>query len=238
MKTIKALIIIPTYNEKENVGKMVDTVLDLESQFHVLFVDDNSPDGTADIIKSRIKDNDPRVHLEQRQGKMGLGTAYIHGFKWAIKNGFDYVFEMDCDFSHDPKDLIRLYRKLDGDTDLVIGSRYCKGGRVKNWPFKRILMSYFASVYVRLILFISIKDTTAGFKGYRIDVLKKIKLDNIKFKGYAFQICMKYAAVKHGFKIKEIPITFVDRLEGVSKMSTGIFKEAFFGVWKMRKMKL
>jgi dolichol-phosphate mannosyltransferase len=238
MKTIKALIIIPTYNEKENVGKMIDAVLDLESQFHVLFVDDNSPDGTADIINSRIKDNEPRVHLEQREGKMGLGTAYIHGFKWAIDNNFDFVFEMDCDFSHDPKDLIRLYHELESGSDLVIGSRYCKGGGVKNWPFKRVLMSYFASVYVRLILFISIKDTTAGFKGYRIDLLKKIKLDNIKFKGYAFQICMKYAAVKHGFNIKEIPITFVDRVEGVSKMSTGIFKEAFFGVWKMRKMKL
>ena len=237
MKTIKALIIIPTYNEKENVGNMIDVILGLESQFHVLFVDDNSPDGTSDIIKSRIKD-EPRVHLEQRAGKMGLGTAYIHGFKWAIKNNFDYVFEMDCDFSHDPKDLIRLFNELENDADLVIGSRYCKGGRVRNWPFKRVLMSYFASVYVRLILFISIKDTTAGFKGYRIDVLKKIKLDNIKFKGYAFQVCMKYATVKHGFKIKEIPITFVDRVEGVSKMSTGIFKEAFFGVWKMRKMKL
>ena len=237
MKTVKALIIIPTYNEKENVGKIIEAILGLERQFHVLFVDDNSPDGTADIIKSRIKD-EPLVHLEQREGKMGLGTAYIHGFKWAIKNGFDYVFEMDCDFSHDPKDLIRLYHELENYADLVIGSRYCKGGRVRNWPFKRVLMSYFASVYVRLILFISIKDTTAGFKGYRIDVLKKIKLDNIKFKGYAFQVCMKYATVKHGFKIKEIPITFVDRVEGVSKMSTGIFKEAFFGVWKMRKMKL
>tara|TARA_Y100000589_G_scaffold303048_1_gene315081 strand:- start:28 stop:741 length:714 start_codon:yes stop_codon:yes gene_type:complete len=237
MKTIKALIIIPTYNEKENVGKMIDAVLDLKRQFNILFVDDNSPDGTSDIIASRIKD-EPRVHLEQREGKMGLGTAYIHGFNWAIKNNFDYVFEMDCDFSHNPKDLIKLYDELENNSDLVIGSRYCRGGRVRNWPFKRILMSYFASVYVRLILFISIKDTTAGFKGYRIDVLKKIKLDNIKFKGYAFQICMKYATVKHGFKIKEIPITFVDRVEGVSKMSTGIFKEAFFGVWKMRKMKL
>lgn len=238
MKTVKALIIIPTYNEKENVGKMIDAILNLESQFHVLFVDDNSPDGTADIITSKIDLSESRVHLEQRKGKLGLGTAYIHGFKWAIKNNYDYVFEMDCDFSHDPKDLKRLYHELQNDSDLVIGSRYCSGGRIKNWPFKRVLMSYFASVYVRLILFISIKDTTAGFKGYRIDVLKKIKLDQIKFKGYAFQICMKYAAIKHRFRIKEIPITFVDRVEGVSKMSTGIFKEAFFGVWKMRKMKL
>jgi len=238
MKTMKALIIIPTYNEKENVGKMIDAILNLESQFHVLFVDDNSPDGTADIINSRIDLSESRVHLEQRTGKLGLGTAYIHGFKWAIKKNYDYVFEMDCDFSHDPKDLKRLYHELQNDSDLVIGSRYCNGGRIKNWPYKRVFMSYFASVYVRLILFISIKDTTAGFKGYRIDVLKKIKLDQIKFKGYAFQICMKYAAIKHRFRVKEIPITFVDRVEGVSKMSTDIFKEAFFGVWKMRKMKL
>ena len=237
MKTNKALIIIPTYNEKENVGKMIDVILDLEGQFHVLFVDDNSPDGTADIIKSRIK-SEPRVHLEQREGKMGLGTAYIHGFKWAIENNYNYVFEMDCDFSHNPKDINRLYFELENNCDVAIGSRYCKGGKVENWPLKRILMSYFASVYVRMILLISIKDTTAGFKGYRIDVLKKIQLDHVYFKGYAFQICMKYAAIKHGFKIKEIPITFVDRLAGVSKMSTGIFKEAFFGVWKMRKMKL
>ena len=238
MKTMKALIIIPTYNEKENVGKMIDAVLNLESQFHVLFVDDNSPDGTADIIQASMPEAKSRVHLEQRTGKLGLGTAYIHGFKWAIKNNYDYVFEMDCDFSHDPKDLLRLYHELESGSDLVIGSRYCRGGRVKNWPFKRILMSYFASVYVRLILFISIKDTTAGFKGYRIDVLKKIQLDNIKFKGYAFQICMKYAAIRHKYRITEIPITFVDRVEGDSKMSTGIFKEAFIGVWKMRKMKL
>jgi dolichol-phosphate mannosyltransferase len=235
---MKALIIIPTFNEKENVDKMIDAVMNLEEHFHVLFIDDNSPDGTANIIKSRINQGESRIHLEQRSGKLGLGTAYIHGFKWAIEKNYDYVFEMDCDFSHNPKDLNRLYNELDSGCDLVIGSRYCKGGKVKNWPFKRVLMSYFASVYVRLILFISIKDTTAGFKGYRLEVLKKIALDNIEFKGYAFQVCMKYAAIKHDFVLKEIPITFVDRLEGVSKMSTGIFKEAFFGVWKMRKMKL
>lgn len=234
----KALIIIPTFNEKENVDKMIDAVLDLEDFFHVLFVDDNSPDGTANLVSNRIGDSNGRIHLEKRKGKQGLGTAYIHGFKWAIKNEYDYVFEMDCDFSHNPKDLIRLYQELEEGIDLVIGSRYCSGGKIKNWPFKRVLMSYFASVYVRLILFISIRDTTAGFKGYRIEVLKKIKLDSIKFKGYAFQICMKYAALNHKFKVKEIPITFVDRVEGESKMSTGIFKEAFFGVWTMRRMKL
>jgi dolichol-phosphate mannosyltransferase len=167
-----------------------------------------------------------------------LGTAYIHGFKWAIAKDYEFIFEMDCDFSHNPKDLIRLYDACVAGADLSIGSRYCKGGKVSNWPLKRVLMSYFASVYVRIILFIGIKDTTAGFKCYRKKVLETINLDAVTFKGYAFQICMKYAAVRHGFKIKEVPITFVDRLYGVSKMSSGIFKEAFFGVWKMRKMKL
>lgn len=234
----KAIIIIPTFNEKENVDKMIDAVLELDNCFDVLFVDDNSPDGTAEIISARLENSSKRVHLEKRIGKQGLGTAYIHGFKWAIKNNYDFVFEMDCDFSHNPKDLIRLYKELENGVDLVIGSRYCSGGKIKNWPFKRILMSYFASVYVRLILFISLRDTTAGFKGYRINVLQTIRLDSIKFKGYAFQICMKYAALVHKFRVKEIPITFVDRVEGESKMSTGIFKEAFFGVWKMRRMKL
>jgi dolichol-phosphate mannosyltransferase len=238
MSNKKALIIIPTYNEKQNVGRMIDAILDLQDSFHVLFVDDNSPDGTANIISNRIESSSGRVHLEKRTGKQGLGTAYIHGFKWAIEKNYEHVFEMDCDFSHKPTDLIRLMQELDNGIDLVIGSRYCRGGKVKNWPLKRILMSYFASVYVRLILFISIKDTTAGFKGYHIEVLKKINLDGIHFKGYAFQVCMKYAALKHKFKVKEVPITFVDRVEGESKMSTGIFKEAFFGVWKMRRMKL
>ena len=237
MKT-KSLIIIPTYNEKENVEKMIDAVLTLQGGFDVLFVDDNSPDGTASLIE-KAKDKTPnRVHIEKRAGKLGLGTAYIHGFRWAMQRDYDFVFEMDCDFSHNPNDLIRLRKELETGYDLVIGSRYCRGGRVKNWPIKRILMSYFASVYVRIILLISIKDTTAGFKGYKIDVLKTINLDAVTFKGYAFQICMKYAAIKHGYKAKEIPITFVDRVLGDSKMSTGIFKEAFFGVWKMRHMKL
>ena len=234
----KALIIIPTFNEKQNVDRMIDALLELDESFHVLFVDDNSPDGTANIISERINTSSGRAHLEKRKGKLGLGTAYIHGFKWAIDKKYDYVFEMDCDFSHNPTDLNRLMKELENGIDLVIGSRYCRGGEVKNWPIKRILMSYFASVYVRLILFISIKDTTAGFKGYKIGVLKKINLDGIHFKGYAFQVCMKYAALKHKFNVKEIPITFVDRVEGDSKMSTGIFKEAFFGVWQMRRMKL
>ena len=237
MKT-KSLIIIPTYNEKENVERMIDTIVSLAKEFDVLFVDDNSPDGTADLIEKAIKKNPERIFIEKRTGKLGLGTAYIHGFKWSMDRNYDFVFERDCDFSHDPEDLLRLRKELEKGCDLVIGSRYCRGGKVKNWPLKRILMSYFASVYVRLILLISIKDTTAGFKGYRLEVLKKINLDAITFKGYAFQICMKYAVLRHGYKAKEIPITFVDRVHGDSKMSTGIFKEAFFGVWKMRHMKL
>ena len=230
--------IIPTYNEIENVERMTRKVMSLEKDFHILYVDDNSPDGTAAQIQTLQQEFPGRIFLESRTGKLGLGTAYIHGFKWSIKNEYDFIFEMDCDFSHNPDDLIRLYEACVKGADVSIGSRYCKGGKVSNWPLKRILMSYFASVYVRIILFISIKDTTAGFKCYRRKVLETIKLDAIHFKGYAFQICMKYAAVRHGFKIAEVPITFVDRLYGVSKMSAGIFKEAFWGVWKMRKMKL
>jgi dolichol-phosphate mannosyltransferase len=234
-----SIVIIPTYNEIENVERMVEVVLGLEKEFDLLFVDDASPDGTADLIRELQQKHGHRINLEERQGKLGLGTAYIHGFKWALSREYDYVFEMDCDFSHDPNDLIRLYTacKEDG-ADLSVGSRYCSGGKVKNWPWNRILMSYFASVYVRLILWINVKDTTAGFMCYHRDVLEKINLDGVTFKGYAFQICMKYAALRHGFKLKEVPITFVDRLYGESKMSTGIFKEAFFGVWKMKKMKL
>ncbi len=233
-----SIVIIPTYNEIENVERMTRKVMSLEKDFHILYVDDNSPDGTAAQIQTLQQEFPGRIFLESRTGKLGLGTAYIHGFKWSIKNEYDFIFEMDCDFSHNPDDLIRLYEACVKGADVSIGSRYCKGGKVSNWPLKRILMSYFASVYVRIILFISIKDTTAGFKCYRRKVLETIKLDAIHFKGYAFQICMKYAAVRHGFKIAEVPITFVDRLYGVSKMSAGIFKEAFWGVWKMRKMKL
>ncbi len=234
-----SVVIIPTYNEKENVERMTRKVMSLDKDFHVLYVDDSSPDGTGDIIKNLQNEFPDRIHLETRTGKLGLGTAYIHGFKWSLAKGYTYIFEMDCDFSHNPDDLIRLYDACAKDgASLSIGSRYCKGGRVKNWPLKRILMSYFASVYVRMILWIGIKDTTAGFKCYHRDVLEKINLDIIPFKGYAFQICMKYGAYRHGFKITEVPITFVDRLYGKSKMNTGIFKEAFVGVWKMRGMKL
>ncbi len=233
-----SLIIIPTYNEIENVESMARKVMSYEKKFHILFVDDNSPDGTAAKIIELQNEFLGRIHLESRQGKLGLGTAYIHGFKWALAKGYEFIFEMDCDFSHNPDDLIRLYKACKNGADLSIGSRYCKGGKVSNWPWDRVLMSYFASVYVRIILMIRIKDTTAGFKCYRKQVLEKINLDGITFKGYAFQICMKYAAVRHGFKVEEVPITFIDRQYGTSKMSTGIFKEAFFGVWKMRKMKL
>jgi dolichol-phosphate mannosyltransferase len=233
-----SLIIIPTYNEIENVESMARKVMSYEKDFHILFVDDNSPDGTAAKIIELQNEFHGRIHLESRKGKLGLGTAYIHGFKWALAKGYEFIFEMDCDFSHNPDDLIRLYNACKNGADLSIGSRYCKGGKVSNWPWDRVLMSYFASVYVRIILMIRIKDTTAGFKCYRKKVLEKINLDGITFKGYAFQICMKYAAVKHGFKVEEVPITFIDRQYGTSKMSTGIFKEAFFGVWKMRKMKL
>jgi len=235
----KSIVIIPTYNERENVEKMIRTVMSYADNFNLLIVDDSSPDGTAEIVESLQAEFPGRLHIEKRTGKQGLGTAYIHGFKWSLANGYDYIFEMDCDFSHNPDDLSRLLEAIKGGKgDLSIGSRYCKGGKVSNWPWDRILMSYFASIYVRMILWLGIKDTTAGFICYHRDVLSKIKLDNITFKGYAFQICMKYAAKKHGFKIIEVPITFIDRQYGESKMSSGIFKEAFFGVWKMRFMKL
>ncbi len=233
-----ALVIIPTYNEIDNVERMTRVVMAFEKDFHILYVDDNSPDGTAQKIKSLQEEFPGRVFIRERQGKLGLGTAYIHGFKWGISKGYDFLFEMDCDFSHNPEDLTRLYQMCIDGADVSIGSRYCKGGKVSNWPLKRILMSYFASVYVRLILWIGIRDTTAGFKCYRRKVLETIDLDAIPFIGYAFQICMKYAAVKHGFKVTEVPITFIDRQYGESKMSSGIFKEAFFGVWKMRKMRI
>lgn len=218
---------------------MTRKVMSLTKEFNILFVDDGSPDGTADIIKSLMIEFPNRVFLEERTGKLGLGTAYIHGFKWAIANNYEYIFEMDCDFSHNPEDLIRLYDACaTGGADFSIGSRYVKGGNVTNWDWKRIIMSFGASIYVRMILWLGIRDTTAGFKCYSRKVLEKINLDANTFKGYAFQICMKFAAVKHGFKAKEVPITFIDREFGESKMSSSIFKEAFFGVWKMRRMKL
>ena len=234
-----SVIIIPTFNELDNVERMTRKVMSLDKEFDILFVDDSSPDGTAEKIKELQKEFPNRIYLEERQGKLGLGTAYIHGFRWSVAKNYEYIFEMDCDFSHNPDDLIHLYLACaEGGADLSIGSRYCKGGKVKNWPVKRILMSYFASVYVRMILWIGIKDTTAGFKCYKRSVLQKINLYGVTFKGYAFQVWMKYAAIRHGFKVTEVPITFIDREFGESKMSTGIFKEAFFGVWKMRSMDL
>lgn len=230
----KNLVIIPTYNEKENIQKMVEKVFSLKPDFELLIIDDGSPDGTAEIVKTLQQKYTDKLHLLQRQGKQGLGTAYIVGFKWAIEKKYDYIFEMDCDFSHNPDDLPRLLHACENGADVAVGSRYCKGGKVSNWPIGRILMSYFASVYVRLILWINIRDTTAGFKCYKRHVLETINLDSIKFMGYAFQIEMKYASLKKGFKIVEVPITFIDRVEGVSKMSSKIFKEAFIGVIQMR----
>jgi dolichol-phosphate mannosyltransferase len=217
---------------------MVRAIFNESLDCHILFIDDNSPDGTANKIISLQQEFNGKLFLEQRPGKLGLGTAYIHGFKYCLDKGYGYIFEMDCDFSHNPSDLIRLKNACEKGADVAIGSRYCKGGKIVNWPISRWLMSYFASVYVRLILWINIKDTTAGFKCYKRSVLESIKLDNIPFKGYAFQVCMKYAAKKNGFRLTEVPITFVDREFGESKMSTKIFKEAFFGVWKMKNMRL
>ncbi len=218
---------------------MAETVMALDGPFHILFVDDNSPDGTADLIREKQAEYPDRIFLEERTGKLGLGTAYIHGFKWALKQQYDYIFEMDCDFSHNPADLPRLLAACtEQGAQLSIGSRYCRGGKVKNWPVGRVLLSYFASVYVRMILFLGISDTTAGFMCYSSKVLESIDLDQIHFKGYAFQIEMKYAAKRKGFKIIEVPITFIDRQYGESKMSSSIFKEALFGVWKMRKLKV
>lgn len=234
-----SLVIIPTYIEKENVEQIIRKVFSLEKRFHILIVDDDSPDGTADIVKRLITEFPDRLFIEERTGKLGLGTAYIHGFKWALKKNYSYIFEMDCDFSHNPEDLVRLYAACAKDGfDMSIGSRYVRGGKIKNWPIGRIMMSYFASVYVRMVLWINIKDTTAGFKCYTRKVLETINLDDIRFIGYAFQIEMKYTASRLGFRIKEVPITFVDRVEGQSKMSTGIFKEAFLGVIQMRGKKV
>ena len=234
----KNLIIIPTYNEIENIEKMVRTVFDLPREFELLIVDDGSPDGTAAKVKELQKEYTGKLHIEERKGKLGLGTAYIHGFKWALARDYDFIFEMDCDFSHNPKDLVRLLEACENDADVAVGSRYTKGGQVSNWPIGRILMSYFASVYVRIVLWLPVKDTTAGFKCYRRKVLQTIDLDAVRFMGYAFQIEMKYRAYKKGFKIVEVPIMFTDRVLGVSKMSTKIFKEAFVGVVQMRFMKM
>ena len=230
----KNLVIIPTYNEIENIDKMVRSVFALPRQFDLLIVDDGSPDGTAEHVKSLQNEFPGRLHIEERRGKLGLGTAYIHGFKWALARDYEHIFEMDCDFSHDPKDLVRLLEACENGADVAVGSRYTSGGKIRNWPVDRILMSYFASVYVRMILWLPVKDTTAGFKCYKRKVLETIELDKIRFMGYAFQIEMKYRAFKKGFKIVEVPIMFTDRVLGQSKMSTKIFKEAFVGVVQMR----
>ena len=229
------IVIIPTYNEKENIIAMLDKVMFLEIGFDVLVVDDNSPDGTADLVKQKQTDS-PRIHLLENGEKNGLGTAYIAGFKWCLKRSYDYIFEMDCDFSHNPEDLIRLYNELkDGHCDLVVGSRYVGNVvNVVNWPMGRVLLSYFASAYVRFFTRMKLSDATAGFVGYTNKLLKTINLDNIQFRGYAFQIEMKYTTYRLGFSIKEIPIIFTDRTAGESKMNGSIIKEALFGVLWLR----
>jgi dolichol-phosphate mannosyltransferase len=229
------LVIVPTYNEKENIQSMIEAVMGLPLGFDMLVVDDGSPDGTAAIVKSNMVVHDGRLFIEERKGKSGLGTAYIHGFKWALSNGYDFVFEMDCDFSHNPKDLIRLYEALNsGGADVSVGSRYVSGGAINNWPWDRKLLSYGASLYVRFITGMPIKDTTAGFVGYTRAALLGLDLDAIRFVGYAFQIEMKYTAWRKGCKIVEVPITFIDRVLGASKMSGKIIKEAVWGVLSMR----
>jgi dolichol-phosphate mannosyltransferase len=230
-----SLVIIPTYNEKENIENIIDAVFSLEVPFHILIVDDGSPDGTADLVKKKQEEFSDALFMVERSGKLGLGTAYICGFKWGLERQYEYIFEMDADFSHSPKDLVRLRAAcVDGGGDVAVGSRYTKGGKVKNWPFDRIALSYGASLYVRLITWMPVKDPTAGFICYSRSVLQAIDLDKIRFIGYAFQIEMKFAAYSLGFKIKEVPITFVDRVEGVSKMSSNIVKEAVMGVLQMK----
>ena len=233
----RSIVIIPTYNERENIENIIRAVTALEEGFHVLVIDDGSPDGTADIVKGLMTDElAGRLFIIERSGKLGLGTAYIRGFKWAIEHGYDYVFEMDADFSHAPSDLPRLLAACrDEGFDVAIGSRYVTGVNVVNWPMGRVLMSYFASKYVRLITGLNIHDTTAGFVCYRRQVLETLELDKIRFKGYAFQIEMKFTAHKCGFRIKEVPVVFVNRELGTSKMSGGIFSEALFGVMRLRR---
>ncbi|RFZ90915.1 polyprenol monophosphomannose synthase [Mucilaginibacter conchicola] len=229
-----SIVIIPTYNEKENIERMIRKVFSLPHDFHLLIIDDGSPDGTANIVKGLQTEFPERLHIEERAGKQGLGTAYIHGFKWAVAHHYDFIFEMDADFSHNPDDLLRLRDACIEGADAAIGSRYIKGVNVVNWPMSRVLMSFFASVYVRFITGIDVQDATAGFMCYKRKVLETLNLDKIKFVGYAFQIEMKYTTIKHNFKLVEVPIIFTDRTAGTSKMSSGIFKEAFFGVIQMK----
>ena len=230
---MKRVVIIPTYNECENVARMTDKVMSLAGDFDLLYVDDGSPDGTANIIRSKMEQYGSRVNLIERRGKLGLGTAYIAGFKWALERDYDQIFEMDCDFSHNPDDLLRLAARLDNDADVIIGSRYLKGMNVVNWPLSRILISYGASLYVRSVTGLKVYDSTAGFVGYRKEVLQTINLDRIEMIGYGFQVEMKYMAWRYGFRVCEESIIFTDRELGTSKMSSGIFGEAFFGVMKL-----
>lgn len=230
-----SLVIIPMYNEKENASAIIDAVLGLSHDFDVLVIDDNSPDGTAQIVKEKISERPDRIFIIEREGKLGLGTAYITGFKYALEHGYEYIFEMDADFSHNPDDLLKLYKACSEDgADVAIGSRYVTGVNVVNWPMGRVLMSYYASKYVRIVTGLPVHDTTAGFVCYRRRVLQTMELDKIKFKGYAFQIEMKFTAYKCGFKIQEVPIIFVNRVLGTSKMSGGIFGEAVLGVARLK----
>lgn len=229
------MVIIPTYNEKENISNIIDAVMHLDDQFDVLIIDDASPDGTQEIVETKITQYPGRVHLERRSGKLGLGTAYIHGFKWALKKGYEYITEMDADFSHNPDDLPRLYHECkENHADVAIGSRYISGVNVVNWPMGRVLMSYFASAYVRFVTRMPLRDSTAGFVCYRRNVLESLDLDNIQFKGYAFQIEMKFKAWRKKFRIVEVPIIFVNRRLGESKMNSSIFGEAVFGVISLK----
>lgn len=230
-----SVVIIPTYNEIENAANIIEAVLALPHRFDILIIDDNSPDGTAEVVKGKQQEYPGRVHLVQRAGKLGLGTAYIEGFKWSLAHGYDYIFEMDADFSHNPNDLIALYKACaENGADMSIGSRYVSGVNVVNWPMGRVLMSYYASKYVRIVTGMPINDTTAGFVCYSRRVLEALPLDEVRFKGYAFQIEMKFTAYKYGFRIVEVPIIFVNRVLGESKMNTGIFGEAVFGVIKLK----
>ena len=230
---MKKLVIIPTYNEIENISRMIDTVLALDAGFDMLIIDDGSPDGTAAVVKERQKECKERLHLIQREGKLGLGTAYLAGFRWALEHDYDYVFEMDCDFSHNPNDLLRLYERAREGYDVVVGSRYVQGVNVVNWPMSRLLMSYCASKYVRIITRMPVCDATAGFVCYSRKALETLDLDAIKMKGYGFQIEMKYSAWRLGLKVGEVSIIFTERQEGASKMSGGIFREALLGVMKL-----
>lgn len=231
---MRKLVIIPTYNEIANISPMIDKVMSLSGAFDLLIIDDGSPDGTADVVRRRQQEFGERLFMIERRGKLGLGTAYLTGFRWALERGYDYVFEMDCDFSHNPDDLIRLSAAAAEGADLVIGSRYVTGVNVVNWPMKRVLMSYYASAYVRAVTGMPVRDATAGFVCYSTKLLRAMDMDAVEMKGYGFQVEMKYTAWKLGFRIKEVPIIFTERTQGASKMSGGIFREAFFGVLKLR----